>query len=64
MSQFYNLWPYLLPIVLLQLALLTAALLDLWRRPRTRGPRWVWLIVIVGVNLIGPLVYFIWGREE
>lgn len=56
--------PFLIPIVLIQLGLMVAALLDLLRRERTRGPKWVWLLVIVLVNLIGPIVYFVVGRQE
>lgn len=56
--------PFLVPLVLLQLGLMVFALLDLARRARTRGPKWAWALVIIFVNLIGPVVYFIFGREE
>jgi hypothetical protein len=56
--------PLLIPIVLLELGLLAAALIDLVKRERTKGPKWVWIIVIVLFNLIGPIVYFLFGREE
>jgi hypothetical protein len=56
--------PFLIPILLLQLALMAAALWDLARRERTRGPKWVWVLVIVFINLIGPIIYFMLGREE
>ncbi len=56
--------PFLIPIVMIQLGLMIAALLDLLRRGRTRGPKWAWLLVIVLVNFIGPILYFILGRQE
>ena len=56
--------PLLIPILIIQLALVVAALLDLSRRSATRGPRWVWVLVILFVNLIGPIVYFAIGRED
>ncbi|MBN1485781.1 MAG: PLDc N-terminal domain-containing protein [Chloroflexia bacterium] len=56
--------PLLIPLVVIQLGLMVWALLDLLKRPTTRGPKWVWIIVIVVVNIIGPLVYFVAGREE
>jgi len=56
--------PYLIPIVLIQTGLMVVALIDLIRRERTKGPKWVWLLVILFVNWIGPIVYFIFGREE
>jgi hypothetical protein len=56
--------PFLLPILLIQLGLVIAALLDLVKREKTRGPKWLWLIVILFVNLIGPIIYFLVGRED
>jgi hypothetical protein len=44
--------------------LMIAALVDWARRERTRGPKWIWLPVIVLVSMIGPLIYFFIGREE
>jgi len=56
--------PLLIPVILIQIILLIVALLDLIRREQTRGPKWVWAVVIVLVNIIGPIVYFIFGRKE
>lgn len=56
--------PLLIPILIIQLVLVVAALLDLSRRGATRGPKWVWVLVILFVNLIGPVVYFAIGRED
>ncbi len=56
--------PFLIPILILQLGLMAVALLDLVRRERTRGPKWVWAVVIVVINLFGPILYFMFGREE
>jgi len=56
--------PLLAPIILVQIALLIAAIVDLIRHPKTRGPRWVWVLVIVFVNIFGPIIYFIFGREQ
>ena len=64
MDNWQSLIPFLIPIVLLQLALIVAALLDLRRRARTKGPQWVWVLVILFVNLIGPILYFVIGRED
>ena len=64
MEQIRTLLPFLIPILLLQLALIVVALLDLARRERTRGPKWLWVLIIVLVNLIGPIIYFVVGREE
>ncbi len=55
---------FLIPILLLQLGLMAFALVDLNRRDRTRGPKWVWALVIIFGQLIGPLVYFVVGRKD
>ncbi|MFN2219299.1 MAG: PLD nuclease N-terminal domain-containing protein [Anaerolineae bacterium] len=64
MDTLSELLPFLIPIILLEFALMAVALVDLVRRERTRGPKWVWAIVIVFFNLIGPIAYLIFGREE
>jgi hypothetical protein len=48
-----------------ELALLIAALIDLWRRPaqEINGSTKVWTAVAF-VNVIGPLAYFVWGRKR
>ncbi|MBN1937435.1 MAG: PLDc_N domain-containing protein [Anaerolineae bacterium] len=56
--------PLLIPIILLQLGLMVFALYDLIKRPFTRGPKWVWVLVIVMVNLFGPIIYLVFGRKE
>ncbi len=63
-EQFSRLLPFLIPVILLQWGLMVFALVDLVRRERTRGPKWVWALVIVCINFIGPIVYFVVGREE
>ncbi len=63
-EEFSRYIPFLIPVVILQLALWLVALIDLLRRERTRGPKWVWLLVILFVNLLGPILYLIFGREE
>ncbi len=64
MEELRDILPLLLPIVAIQLGLMAWALLDLARRERTRGPKWVWALVILLGNLLGPTVYFLVGREE
>lgn len=57
--------PLLAPLVILELALMVAALWDLAHRERVRGgKKWVWAVVAVLFNIIGPLVYFVYGRED
>jgi len=62
-----NLAPYLpllIPLFVIQLGLMITALIDLSKQNVTRGPKWMWLLIILFVNLIGPIIYFVVGREE
>ena len=56
-------WALIAPIILLQFILLLVALIDLVRIPATNGPKWLWALIIVFGNIIGPIVYFIVGRR-
>jgi len=52
-------------LVIIQLALDVIALIDLYRRPADRvvsGNKWIWLAVILLVNLIGAILYLVVGR--
>jgi hypothetical protein len=56
----------LAPLIILQLALMAVGLYDL-TRPERRvmgGSKVVWAIIIVLGELLGPLVYFLFGRED
>jgi len=58
--------PLLIPLVILELALMAFGLYDL-TRPERRvrgGSKVVWGVVIVLIQLFGPLVYFLFGRED
>lgn len=54
------------PIIVIQLGLMIAALIDLERDERRvrGGSKLVWALVIVFVNVVGPILYFVAGREE
>jgi hypothetical protein len=57
--------PLLIPLILLELGLMIAALVDLLRRERhTKGPKWAWGLLIVLFSIVGPLAYFFVGRDE
>lgn len=56
----------LIPVAILQLALMLIALIDVIRREpeRIRGPKWAWAIAVVAVSLFGPIAYFLAGRKD
>ena len=58
--------PLLIPLIVLQLALVAVGLFDLTRPDRRvkGGNKLVWGLVIAFVQFLGPLVYFLFGRED
>jgi hypothetical protein len=62
--EFQHYLPFFAPLLVLQLGLTIAALVDWARRKRTRGPKWLWLLVILGLNTLGPAIYLLAGRLE
>ncbi|MDX9954956.1 MAG: PLD nuclease N-terminal domain-containing protein [Anaerolineae bacterium] len=58
--------PLLVPIMLIEMGLLIFALLDLLKRPeeQLKGSKTMWLLIVVLVNIIGPIVYFALGRKD
>jgi hypothetical protein len=56
--------PLLIPILIIQVVLLIVALLDLRKQNALRGPKWVWALIIIFINIIGPIVYFVAARKE
>lgn len=56
--------PLLIPLFVIQLALMIVALVDIVKREKTRGPKWLWVIIVVFGEMIGPILYFVVGREE
>lgn len=58
--------PLLIPVALIQIGLLVFALLDLIKRPQEdlRGSKIMWVLIVVLVNIIGPIIYFTLGRKD
>ena len=55
----------LLPLIIVQVILLVAALYDLTRPGRrVRGDsKAMWALIVIFVSTIGPILYFLVGRE-
>jgi len=52
---------------IIQVALLAAALADIYRRPaeEIRGSRWLWsMVALVNFMGIGPICYFAFGQKR
>ena len=58
--------PFIIPLIAVQLALLGWALHHiLTHRTYKRGTRGLWLaVVLVGMEFVGPVLYYLLGRED
>lgn len=58
--------PFLIPLVAVQFALLGYTLWHILTHKNYKyGNRAVWIVVtLIGMNFIGPIIYFVLGREE
>ena len=64
MEQLANInWALIAPLFIVQAILAIVALIDIARIHATNGPKWVWVLVVIIINTIGPIVYFIFGRK-
>lgn len=58
-------WKLVLPIVIFGWILIIVAIVDWVKQGENiQGNRWVWLFVILFINLLGPILYFIFGRRR
>lgn len=56
--------PFIIPIVIAELTLTIVALVHVLRHNKYRfGNRVLWVIVCF-VQIIGPIIYFVFGRSE
>ena len=58
--------PFLIPVIIVELALLGYTIWHiLTHKHYKRGNRTLWLVVaIVGMEFIGPVLYFVLGKED
>ncbi len=54
----------IIPVILLYLALLLTAIIDLTKNWNERKNPVIWLVVIIVINIFGPIAYFIFGQKE
>ena len=66
MNNIVEFLPFLIPLIIAEFALLGYTLYHiLTHNTYKRGTRTLWLIIsIVLMNFIGPILYFIFGKED
>lgn len=66
MSDIREFIPFLVPLIVIEFVLLAYTLYHiLTHKTYKHGSRGLWIvIVLVGMQFIGPVLYFLLGREE
>ncbi len=54
----------LIPLFILQLGLILYALFDLKKNGVRNLNKTAWIIIIIVINMIGPILYLIFGRGD
>ncbi|MFD0588781.1 PLD nuclease N-terminal domain-containing protein [Paenibacillus sp. GCM10027627] len=54
----------LLPLLIIQLILMVIAIVLCIRARETRGPKWMWILIILFFNLLGSVAFFVFGRRN
>nr|WP_280521422.1 PLD nuclease N-terminal domain-containing protein [Paenibacillus mangrovi] len=52
------------PLIVIWLILAVVGLISLSRTESTRGPKWLWVVIIVCGNILGSVLYFVVGRKD
>lgn len=58
-----QIWQIVLPLIVLQLLLMVTALITCVKEANTRGPKWLWICLILFVGIFGPIAFFVFGRN-
>ena len=66
LSQLMEFLPFLIPLIVAEFALLGYTLYHiLTHKTYKRGSRVLWLVItLVFMNFVGPILYFLLGKEE
>lgn len=66
MKELMDMLPFLIPLIIVEFALLAYTIYHIMTHDTyKRGTRAMWLVIaIVGMNLIGPILYFVLGKED
>ena len=65
MSEITNNLALLLPVIILEFILAITALIHVIKHPNYRfGNKAIWIIVVLFIQIIGPIFYFRLGRGE
>ena len=57
-------WQLIAPLLTIQVILTLVAIIDWVKTDEFNGPKWMWFFIIIFVSILGPVIYFIFGRRQ
>ena len=63
-SEILRFLPYLIPVVVIEYGLLIIAIVQLVKNEVRYLPKWGWALIIVFINIIGPIVFLLAGKKK
>lgn len=65
MEQFMEYLPFLIPLLIIEFILAITALVHVLRHPNYKfGNKVIWTLVVLLLQIVGPIFYFIFGRGD
>jgi len=64
MQEITRLLPYFIPLIIIEYGLMIFALVQLARSEVKGMPKWGWALIIIFINIIGPIVFLLAGRKK
>jgi len=64
-AQIIEFLPFIIPLAIAEFALAITALVHVLRHPNYKfGNKAIWIVIVLFVQIIGPVVYFALGRGD
>lgn len=63
-SEILKFLPYLIPVVIIEYGLLIFAIVQLVKNEVRYMPKWGWVLIIIFINLIGPIIFLLIGKKK
>lgn len=65
MNEIMEYLPFIIPIIIVELVLMVVALIHLLKNKKFRfGNQVLWIVIVVFLQIIGPILYFTIGRGD
>jgi hypothetical protein len=64
LSELVKLLPFFIPLIIIEYGLMIFALVQLAKNEVAHLPKWGWVLIIIFINIIGPIIFLITGKKK